>query len=345
MAILGSLELASKRLGTNSRISPLINNAAEAARRGATLTQRMLSFARRQPLNPGSHDVKELVEGMLGLITRSIGPTIKVVTQFPNRLPSVHVDKNQLEMALLNLAVNARDAMPRGGSITICARGKAVTAQNTERLNTGNYVCLSFTDTGEGMDELTLAQAIEPFFTTKGVGKGTGLGLPMVHGMAEQSGGRLILKSIKGEGTTVELWLPAAEAVKEEHQAAANSGPGPAVPLRILAVDDDSLVLFNTVMMLEEMGHAVAQATSAKDALRLLEVKSFDLIITDQAMPEMKGSELVDHVKGRWPNMRLIIATGYQELPDALGSDVQKLAKPFTSQELARALQEANFSQ
>ena len=167
----------------------------------------------------------------------------------------------------------------------------------------------------------------------------------MVHGMAEQSGGRLILKSIKGQGTTVELWLPVTEVVKEEYEAAANSGSGPVVPLRILAVDDDDLVLFNTVMMLQDMGHAVAEANSARDALRRLEVESFDLLITDQAMPEMKGSELIDHVKGRWPNMRVIIATGYQELPGALGSDIQKLAKPFTSQELARALQEATFSQ
>ena len=338
MAVLGSLELTKKRLGPNSQVAQLVDNAVAAAQRGATLTQRMLSFARRQPLNPGPCDVKELVEGMLELIMGSMGPAIKVTANFSPTLRRALVDKSQLEMALLNLAVNARDAMPDGGTIAISAWEQTIGRDSSSYLKAADYICLSFSDTGEGMDETTLAHATEPFFTTKGVGKGTGLGLPMVHGMAEQSGGRLILKSEKGHGTTAELWLPVAQVAGVELEVTVTTKPGPSVPLRILAVDDDRLVLFNTVMMLQEMGHSVAEAASASSALHLLEKENFDVVITDQAMPEMKGSELIAVIQKHWPKTRIIIATGFQELTDAIGSDVLRLAKPFSIEDLAHAL-------
>ncbi len=223
--ILGSLELASKRLPEDAKIIPLISNATQAAQRGAALTQRMLAFARRQDLDLKPVNVPDLVRGMTDLLQSSLGPSVPIETRFPLKLSLVHADANQLEMALLNLAVNARDAMPGGGSLVIAAREENIKAGSTDKLKAGRYVCLSVQDTGEGMDKATLARAMEPFFTTKGVGRGTGLGLSMVHGMTEQSGGRFLLKSRKGGGTTAEIWLPAAKPVKvDEAERSAREG-------------------------------------------------------------------------------------------------------------------------
>jgi CheY-like chemotaxis protein len=194
-------------------------------------------------------------------------------------------------------------------------------------------------DEGEGMDENTLARAAEPFFTTKGVGKGTGLGLAMVHGMAAQSGGRLLLKSEKGVGTTAEIWLPLSEylaaAQAEGEKAAEVAGPK---RLTVLAVDDDALVLFNTTAMLEDLGHTVVEAYSAKDALAELAAQKFDLVITDQAMPHMTGAQLVAEIRKTQPGLPVIVATGYAELPPGTVDDVKVLNKPFTENQLEAAL-------
>ena len=210
----------------------------------------------------------------------------------------------------------------------------------------GGYVCLSVTDTGEGMDEETLARALEPFFTTKGVGKGTGLGLSMVQGLAEQSGGRLFLKSRLGEGTTAELLLPvasepAAPAVDPRLQA---DGPArPAMrPLKVLVVDDDPLILVNAAAMLEELGHTVHEASSGAQALEILaRVAAFDLVITDQAMPGMTGWQLSEAIKSRWPGVRVILATGYAELAPGASAGILRLSKPFGQRELADAVASA----
>ncbi len=204
----GKPELAKKRLPADSPVARLLDNAVQGAQRGSALTQRMLSFARRQSLDPKPIDLAALVIGMVDLLERSIGPGVRIQTRFPPSLGRVQVDENQLELALLNLTVNARDASPDGGVIEIAAREERVDMRHPTGLAPGDYTCLSVTDHGEGMDAETLLRAAEPFFTTKGVGKGTGLGLPMVHGMAEQIGGRFVLKSRKGEGTTAEIWLP-----------------------------------------------------------------------------------------------------------------------------------------
>jgi signal transduction histidine kinase len=196
MAVIGSLELLRKRMPDNPKLTMLVDNALQGAQRGATLTKRMLAFARRQALTSERIEVPDLVRGMTDLLRRSLGQTISIETRFPLPLPPIQADANQLEMALLNLAVNARDAMPNGGQIILAARDETVTADVTDGLKPGRYVRLSVSDTGEGMDEETLARAMEPFFTTKGPGKGTGLGLPMVHGLAEQMGGRFILERI-----------------------------------------------------------------------------------------------------------------------------------------------------
>lgn len=337
MAILGSLELVRKRLPDDPRITPLIQNAIRGAQRGATLTQRMLAFARRQELEIRALDLKALVGDISDLMQSSLGPMVTLETRFPSALSAVRADANQLEMALLNLAVNSRDAMPSGGTVTISACDETVAEEKARNIRGGRYVCLSVTDTGEGMDEATLARAAEPFFTTKGVGKGTGLGLSMVHGLAEQFGGRFVLKSKPNAGTTAQIWLPAAStpAATADSLPAGSRVNGRA--LNVLAVDDDGLVLMNTAAMLEELGHTVFEATSAKQALAILKERSnIDLVITDQAMPSMTGSQLAEAIHAQHPDMPIILATGYAELP--VGVVLPKLAKPFLQDDLAQAV-------
>jgi PAS domain S-box-containing protein len=342
MAILGSLELARKRVPEDPRVTPFLDNAIQGAQRGASLTQRMLAFARRQELKTEAVDIGSLVRGMQGLLERSIGPTIRIRTRFTRDLPLASTDMNQLEAALLNLALNARDAMPGGGVITIAAHEETLLPLDPED-GPVRYVSLSVTDTGQGMDEETLARALEPFFTTKGVGKGTGLGLSMVHGLAEQSGGQLRLTSQPGEGTTVEILLPVAEAWTRTAQAEPAPGLAPpprAVGLTVLAVDDDSLVLLNTCAMLEDMGHTVLQATSGLEALEIVEGGDrIDLLVSDQAMPGMTGLQLVHAVRALRPDLPVILATGFAELPPGADASLHRLAKPFRQVDLATMIE------
>ena len=342
MAVLGSLEIVNKRLAYDPKISPFVENAIQGAQRGAALTQRMLAFARRQELTMGAVDVLEAVRDMGDILERSLGPSVFVTTRLPLSAPLVRTDKAQLESALLNLAVNARDAMPGGGSIVISATPKTVGERADARIKPGSYVVLSVTDEGEGMDETTLARAMEPFFTTKGVGKGTGLGLSMVHGLAEQSGGKFILSSKKGHGTTAELWLPLSDA---EVAAAAVAAAAPAqekfTAKRILVVDDDALVLLNTVTMAEDLGHQVFEAISGQEALTILKTEEIDILITDYAMPKMNGGELASTVAANWDQVKIIVATGYAEMPTEHKGRFELLGKPFGSQELQNALERA----
>lgn len=343
-AVLGSLELLRKHVAADAKLLGLVGNAIQGAERGISLTQRMLAFARRQELSLKPVDVTVLVKGMTDLLQRSLGPLVAIETRFPLALAEVHADPNQLELALLNLTTNARDAMPEGGTIIIAAREQTVAGTSRPDLRPGRYICLSVSDTGEGMDADILTRAREPFFTTKGVGKGTGLGLSMVHGMAEQSGGRLVLKSDKGRGTTAEIWLPMAEptAKSAEPERLAPSVPAPTAALRVLAVDDDALVLMNTVVLLEDLGHAAVPASSGKEALEALRCDGpFDLVITDHAMPQMTGAQLLETIKREWPGLPAILATGYAELPGVIDPGVTRLAKPFWQGDLARVIVEA----
>jgi CheY-like chemotaxis protein len=300
----------------------------------------MLAFARRQELRLTPLDVCDVVERMTSLLQSSLGPAFRVQTDFPPGLPKVAADANQLELAFLNLTINGRDAMPKGGTITIGATERA----NVPGLKAGNYLCLSVTDTGTGMDEETLNRAMEPFFTTKGVGKGTGLGLPMVHGMAEQSGGKLLLKSKPGKGTVAELYLPVAP--HEVAQPAQNIETHIAAPfnrkLAVLTVDDDPLVALNTSALLEELGHTVYSAPSASHALEILRrEKKIDLVITDQLMPDMTGSELATRIRIDNAHFPIILATGYAELAPGEAEGLPRLAKPFGQRELAEAIARA----
>jgi PAS domain S-box-containing protein len=336
--VLGNMSLAQKRV-EDPRLRQLIENTIHAARRGGALTQRMLAFARRQDLQAQAVDVAQLVRDMAHMLQRSIGPGVQVSTRFPLSLRPVLVDANQLELALLNLAVNARDAMPEGGELVIAAREQEVGAGGS--LKPGRYVCLSVEDSGEGMDADTLARAVEPFFTTKGVGKGTGLGLSMIHGFAEQSGGQLLLRSKKGEGTTAELWLPVAavEPAVAEPPAGPDLAPRGGRPLRVLAVDDDSLVLMNTGAQLEDLGHLVFEATSGEQALRILRRETdIDLVITDQLMPGMTGLQLIDVIRQERPTIAVILATGYGEAGTGELQRVARLGKPFTQADLQRTI-------
>ncbi len=344
MAVLGSLEIAHKRALQGHDVIPLIENAIKGAQRGASLTQRMLAFSRKQELKLEPVDVVDLVRGMTDLFQRSIGPSIMIETNFPLIMPKALTDANQLEGALLNLVVNARDAMLSGGSLVIAAKARELKHGEVPDLKAGRYICLSVRDEGDGMDTETLAKAAAPFFTTKGVGKGTGLGLSIVQGLMAQSGGKLGLKSEQGRGTTAELWLPQAEAAVVEPKPPDQPAPQDqnVNPLTVLAVDDDPLVLMNTVLMLEDLGHRPLQAQSGDEALRMLsERPEIGLVITDQAMPVMTGSQLAAKIRENGLRVPVILATGYAELPDSGDPGLPRLAKPFTQAQLASALAEA----
>jgi PAS domain S-box-containing protein len=336
--ILGNLEIVRKRVTDNPKLTRLIDNATQGALRGVSLTQRMLAFARRQELKSEPVRIPALVEGISGLLRSSLGPSVKIETRFPEDLEPVLADLNQLELAVLNLATNARDAMPNGGTISFSARNREVTDTATSSLAPGGYVCLSIADTGEGMDETTLVSAMDPFFTTKGVGKGTGLGLSMVHGFIEQLGGRFILKSQKDHGTTAELWLPVATGdspVKPVAEAPAVTGPG----LSVLVVDDDSLVLTSTCLLLEDLGHRVISASCGARALELFNSEpQIDLVITDMAMPQMSGAQLANAIRILRPDVPIILATGYAERLEGFAAHLPRLPKPFTQLNLVEVI-------
>ena len=343
MAVLGSLELLRKRLSDDPKSIALLENAAQGAQRGTTLTKRMLAFARNYEMKKEAIDIPTLVHGMKELVERSMGPSFNMEIRFPLSLNPVEADANQLELALLNLSLNARDAMADGGDIILAAREENISAGHRSGLKAGRYIRLSVTDTGEGMDQETLLKATEPFFTTKGVGKGTGLGLSMVHGFAEQSGGRLILHSQKGAGTTAELLLPVAKT-SEKPIPATPAPPAKALrPLTILAVDDDALVLMNTVHMLEDLGHTVFEAYSGYEALEILKREDgIDLVVTDQAMPKMTGTELAKIIKREWPDIPVLLATGYADRVRGDDIGLPKLTKPYMQRELAEAIVRMN---
>jgi signal transduction histidine kinase len=342
MAMLGCLELLKKRLAGDPTAQRLLDNALKGAERGAALTQRLLAFARRQELRPEAVDVPGLVAGMRDLLSRSLGPRITIVEQVPEALDAVLADANQLELALMNLALNSRDAMPNGGDLTISACGEKVEKGSPLGLAAGRYVRLSVADTGLGMEAATLAKAAEPFFTTKGTGKGTGLGLSMVHGLAAQSGGALRIESEPGAGTRVHLFLPRAERT-ETRRPRKDTGGDLDLTARavVLLVDDDVLVSDGTAAMLEDLGHSVIEANSAAMALDLLEAKpEIDFVITDHAMPEMTGVEFAKLVRTRYPDLPIVLATGYAELPTGLGADLKlpRLSKPFLQRDLANVI-------
>ncbi len=331
MAIMGNLDLLKKGLPDDPRTQRLIGGAIQGAERGAALTQRMLAFSRQQELHTQATDVGKLLAGMAELLERTLGPRIATRFDVPAGLPPAQIDGNQVELAILNLAINSRDAMPEGGTIDIAA---GVAPQDDQQLKLGRYVWIRVEDTGQGMDPETLNKAVEPFFSTNSIGKGTGLGLSMVHGLAMQLGGRLELASVPGKGTSATLWLP----VSEEAAVVDQPAPSPiAAPRRatILVVDDDPLIAMSAVDMLEDLGHTVIEANSGRQALSILDSgASVDLIMTDHAMPGMTGTELAIAAHRKRPNVPILLASGYADLPNGQKSDLPRLTKPYRQDQL-----------
>ncbi|WP_010544136.1 PAS domain-containing protein [Sphingomonas elodea] len=334
--IIGSLDLILRKRGDDPVLHRLLDGALRSAERASTLVQRLLAFARRQPLQPAPVDMIALVDGMVPLLASTLGPKIALSVSKPGALPPAHADANQLEMALLNLAVNARDAMPEGGALEV-RLGLGGAAEAPQPLAEGSYVRLAVRDTGLGMDEATLARAIEPFFSTKGVGRGTGLGLSMVHGLASQLGGTMGLQSKPGAGTVVELWLPVSGDALKIAEAAPRHEPHDGAGM-VLLVDDEEIVRGTAAEMLRALGYQVQPADSAEAALRMLDQGLVpDLLLTDHLMPGMTGTELAREVRTRLGEVPTLIVSGYADV-EGLGRDYAHLPKPFRQADLARAL-------
>lgn len=334
--IVGGLDLLRHRLADDPRAGRLIDAALESAQRAGTLVQRLLAFARRQPLQPVAVDLGALVTGMQGLLTSTLGPQISIDIRVAPDLPPARADHNQVEMALLNLAVNARDAMAQGGALAITLTAREATPADSE-LAPGRYLSLVVSDTGTGMDSETLERAVEPFFSTKQIGHGTGLGLSMVHGLARQLEGALVLDSKPDNGTRVELLLPAC---RDEAQLPTAEIAAPTLRAQgtVLLVDDEAHVRTTTATMLRDMGFDVVEAGSGAEALELLDAgMAPDLLLSDHLMPGQTGASLARQVRDRRPGTHVIIMSGFTDV-ETISAEFAYLPKPFRQGDLARLL-------
>ena len=343
--VVGGIDLARRRLnGPRREVLNHLNNAMEGATRAAALTRRLLSFARSEPLLPERVDGAELVAGMSDLLDRTLGERIRIeVDLAPDTWPT-YVDPHQLENAIVNLAVNARDAMNGTGALRIATRNVTLAANQVGDVQAGEYVCVSVTDTGCGMTPEVLERAFEPFFTTKPVGKGTGLGLSQIFGFAHQSGGEVGIESELGKGTTVSLYLPrtkAEPAVRLHSSAARVDNDVTVAGARILVVEDDPRVRSSTVEALQDLDYEPVACSSGEEAIRLFDGQVFDLVISDIVMPEMTGPELIKVLKERRTDFAVLFVTGYvgEEGGDIVGYEL--LRKPFTVGALASAVSAA----
>jgi PAS domain S-box-containing protein len=344
--VIGSLDLLSRRLGADERARRYVDAASDGARRAASLTQRLLSFSRQQPLEPKATNLNTLVAGMSDLLAHSIGADIRLETVLAGGLWRVEIDPNQLENVILNLAVNARDAMPGGGRLTIETQNAHLDdryAATNAGVAAGQYVMLAVTDTGAGMPEEVIAKAFDPFFTTKEVGKGTGLGLSQVYGFVKQSGGHVKIYSEPGHGTTVKVYLARL------YGAAAEDAPAPAPALAlaiggerdtVLVVEDEPGVRAFTTEALSDLGYTVLAAHDGAAALRLLDAHpEIDLLFTDVVMPDMNGRKLADAALARRPDLKVLFTTGYTRNAvvhnGVLDKEVALIGKPFTVEALA----------
>ena len=347
--VIGNLDIVERDLA-DERLRGLVAAARHGAERAATLTHRLLAFSRKQPLAPHPVDLNRLVGGMSELLRRSLGEGVTIETSLAGDLWPTSTDANQVENALLNLALNARDAMPSGGKLTIGTANMPIDAAYAARypdVALGDYVLLSVTDSGVGMAAETLAKAFEPFFTTKDIGSGSGLGLSMVYGFARQSGGHAVIKSAPGHGTTVELFLPRHDAPLEPVEApAAEPIPDGPTGETVLVVEDDEDVRTYSVTALGMLGYVVHAARNAEDALvRLAELPHVDLLFSDIGLPGgTNGRQLAEAAKARWPDLRVLLTTGYADRATGLDGPVDPgvdlIGKPFTLNEIARKLRE-----
>lgn len=345
-AVIGNLDMIRSRASADERLRRLADNALEAARRGAKLTTQLLAFSRNQRMKLAPVELARVLEAMSGLLHQSVGPSIEIKTDIDPKADVVLSDANQLELALLNLAVNARDAMPDGGALSIssCVAHHA----DVRQLPSRPYVELRVTDTGVGMSETVRARAMEPFFTTKRVGQGTGLGLSQVYGVVRESGGMVLLQSEENRGTTVRLILPAATLPAPVEDHVANPGPATVPAARIdqekviLVVDDDRQVRRFIVESLRTLQYRVLEAGGGEEALNELERTNVDLLVVDFAMPGMNGAELARAAQKKWSDLPILMVSGYADSAavEAAIGPVQLLRKPFDLAELGSAVAE-----
>ena len=336
--ILGVLDMLKRRGVGAERDQRMISGALETAERARTLVQRLLAFARRQPLQAVTLDVAGLVDGMMDLIVSSVGPAIRVTLQTIDQRLMANADRHQLEMAILNLAINARDAMDGSGELTISVDAARIAPGHPLGLSPGDFVRLCLADTGKGMDETVRARAVDPFFSTKGVGQGTGLGLSMAHGLAAQLGGALTIDSKPGDGARIAIWLPQIAATGTiEHRVEPGADTRPRGGL-ILLVDDEAHIRATIGEMLTDIGFSVVQAKLPDDALTAIQRGLRpDYLVTDHQMPGMTGVELATAVAALHPDVRSLVISGYCEA-QTLDATVARLVKPFVMADLARAL-------
>jgi PAS domain S-box-containing protein len=342
--ILGNLDTLSEQIPPEqTRWRRAVDQAMRASQRAASLTQQLLAFARRQPLRPKATDVNRLLSGWAELIRRTLPESISIRRVEDPEAGSAEIDPNQLENALLNLAVNARDAMPNGGTLTIETSRILISKHDANipfDLKPGDYTLICVSDTGLGMTQEVLERAFEPFFTTKPIGQGTGLGLSQVFGFVKQSGGNIKIYSRSGHGTTVKIYLPrmSDEAVALEN-ARSEAAPTGKRSDRILIVEDNVDVRAYAADALRDYGFNVLEASDASEALRILEGKSgIDLLFTDIGLPGMNGRELVSMVQRKYPSMRILFTSGYAQMPSPTSSrwvsEIALLSKPFTRSQL-----------
>ena len=344
-AVLGNLDLLRPRL-TEPRAVQLVDGAVRAATRGAKLTEQLLAFSRHHHLEPTPIDVNQLFDGMSELLARTIGPTIRISKALADDLWPALADPSQVEIALLNLTINARDAMPVGGSLLLETANLPAGHPRLPQGLDGDFVMLAVSDDGMGMTAEVKAKAFEPFFTTKEIGKGTGLGLSMVYGVAKQSGGAAMIDSEPGKGTTVAMFLPRAIAVVERVTQPIDTPPlaGERASGHVLVVDDDRDVRDLTVAALTESGLATSEAESGAAALDVLDrVAAIDLLVVDYAMPGLNGVDVVLRARRRRPGLPIILVTGYAEagFAEELPQDVQLLRKPFRIADLIACVSSA----
>jgi PAS domain S-box-containing protein len=346
-AVIGGVGLIDKRATLSDEDRRVLAMTRRAAEQGSDLVRRLLAFARRQKLEPQAIDLNALQESVWDLLTHTLGGLVDLEWQAEKVGWAAFADQAQLELALVNLIINARDAMPTGGTVTVAVENKGNPPGSWADLPSGEYVLLSVTDTGTGIAEADLQKVMEPFFTTKEQGKGSGLGLSMVYGFAKQSGGAFRLRSELGKGTTAELWLPRApqsDAVPDL-DAIEEARDGPTRKLRILLVDDHPEVRSTTAALLVDNGHAVTEAANGAEALDIVRRREcdFDVMVSDYAMPHLSGAEFLREARELCPAVPALIITGYAEAeavrdrPDG----VEILLKPFTPQKLEAALERA----
>ena len=351
-AVIGGIGLIERRVELADEHQKILGMTKRAAEQGTELVRRLLAFARRQKLEPAAIDMVALSEGVSDLLAHTLGGLVQLDWKYESGVWRAFADQAQLELALMNLIINARDAMPGGGLIEVEAVNRSVDGDGDENasLAPGDYVVISVCDRGCGIAAGDLEKVMEPFFTTKEVGKGTGLGLSMVYGFAKQSNGAFVLRSKVGEGTRAELWLPRApEAEARPAERFTRANPAPlGTSLRILLVDDHEEVRKTTAAILEDLGHRVMEAVNGKEALGMLtENCECDLIVSDYAMPQMSGTELIGAARAHCPGIPALIITGYadQEMIAERPEDVIMITKPFDLPTLSAGIASAYRAQ